>query len=175
MAEGLELRTTTLGDLDDLQRLYREAFPDEDLFPLVNDLLSGTAPLISFVAITNGRVSGHVIFTFCSIEPGNVAAALLGPLCATPDLQKTGIGSALVRAGFDQLASRNLAQVMVLGDPGYYGRFGFKPDHAVATPCPIPDEWKDAWQSIRLDGADRTASGKLVVPDAWLDPALWSA
>jgi len=160
-------------DLENLRQLYLDAFPDEDLSPLVSELLGGTAPVLSLVATFGGEAVGHVVFTNCTVEPGGNPIALLGPLCVTPEHQKGGIGSKLVRTGFDHLKA-TVAQVMVLGDPQYYGRFGFKADRLVEPPCPIPAEWRDAWQSVQLDDRSATASGRLIVPDAWNDPALWS-
>lgn len=173
MTPEIEFRCTEKRDLERLRQLYHDAFPDEDLFPLVSNLLGGTAPVTSLVAASGVTPVGHVIFTRCTVEPGGMAVALLGPLCVTPGLQKTGIGSALVRSGFDHLNAA-VACVFVLGDPQYYARFGFKPDHLVETPCAIPTEWKDAWQSVRLDDSNTAMSGRLTVPEAWNDPSLWS-
>ncbi len=169
----IEIKHATTRDLESLRQLYLDAFPDEELYPLVTDLLGGTAPVLSLLAVTGGKPVGHVVFTHCSVEPGSVAVALLGPLCVMPGHQKGGIGSALVHAGLDHLKT-TMAQVMVLGDPNYYGRFGFEPDHLVEPPCPIPVEWKSAWQSVRFDDDTAPVSGRLVVPGAWNDPALWS-
>lgn len=174
MTSDIEIRTADARDLAALRELYASAFPDEDLFPLVSNLLGGTAPILSLVAMSGGRPVGHVIFTHCTVEPGAVTAALLGPLCVAPERQKGGVGSALVRAGFEDLKAQ-VSNVLVLGDPRYYGRFGFKPDHLVETPHPIPVAWKDVWQSVRLDDGNDTAPGRLIVPDVWKDPSLWSA
>ncbi|WP_422039099.1 GNAT family N-acetyltransferase [Roseibium sp.] len=173
MTPEIEFRCTETRDLEPLRQLYVDAFPDEDLFPLVSSLLGGTAPVTSLVAVSGGALAGHVIFTRCTVEPGDFGVALLGPLCVTPELQQSGIGSALVRSGFDHLKTA-VGCVFVLGDPKYYARFGFKPDHLVETPCPIPSEWKDAWQSVRLDDGSTVITGRLIVPDAWNDPSLWS-
>ncbi|WP_299471552.1 N-acetyltransferase [uncultured Roseibium sp.] len=173
MKDEIEIRPTKPEDLGDIEALYGAAFPDEDLFPLVNELLAGSDRLLSLAAVQNKRLVGHVIFTYCSVEPCGRVVALLGPLCAAPANQKQGVGSKLVRRGFEQL---DAIHAMVLGDPAYYGRFGFKADDLVETPCPIPSEWKEAWQSVRLGGdMDEKLAGTLVVPKAWNDPALWSS
>lgn len=169
----VEIKQAVTQDLDPLRQLYLDAFPDEDLFPLVSNLLGGSAPVLSLVAVSGNRTVGHVIFTPCKVEPGGIGVALLGPLCVTPGLQKAGIGSALVHAGFDRLRA-TFSQVFVLGDPQYYRRFRFKSDDLVETPCPIPSAWREAWQSVSLDDAAVAVSGRLIVPDAWNDPALWS-
>ena len=85
------------------------------------------------------------------------------------------MGSALVREGLRRLQSEGIGMVYVLGDPAYYARFGFLPERSVETPYPLPSEWADAWQSLRLMDAIGPAGGKLSLPRLWLDPALWSA
>ena len=175
MNVAIEPRETSAEHLTGLKGLYSDAFPEEELYPLVEELLSGNAPVLSYVAVSDGDLAGHVLFTHCTIAPGNHPTAVLAPLCAAPRFQKQGIGSQLVRSGLEALKEKRVQTVMVLGDPNYYGRFGFEPDYGVKPPCPIPEEYRDAWQSLRLDGAPRIGEGDLVVPQEWRDPALWSA
>ena len=58
----------------------------------------------------------------------------LAPLAVAPACQKQGIGAALVRQGFTELQALGARGCVVLGDPAYYGRFGFKADPALACP-----------------------------------------
>jgi putative acetyltransferase len=55
----------------------------------------------------------------------------LGPISVKPARQGQGIGSALVREGIRRLELRNAACCVLLGDPAYYGRFGFEADPAL--------------------------------------------
>ncbi|MFZ1681403.1 MAG: N-acetyltransferase, partial [Rhizobiaceae bacterium] len=80
---------------------------------------------------------------------------------------------ALLRAGLEGMAGRGAAKALVLGDPAYYGRFGFTPERDIATPCPIPPEWRDAWQSLALGPGSETIRGTLAPPAPWMRPALW--
>lgn len=64
-------------------------------------------------------------------------------------------------------------QVLVLGDPAYYSRSGFRPASRVTPPYPLPAAWTEAWQWLRLDGAEDDLVGRLVLPDAWMRPELW--
>jgi predicted N-acetyltransferase YhbS len=57
----------------------------------------------------------------------DAAVIALGPLAVLPGRQRIGIGSALVRAGVEEADRRSERAVIVLGNPGYYGRFGFRP------------------------------------------------
>ena len=58
---------------------------------------------------------------------GPIAAGLgLAPLAVLPSEQRRGIGAALVRAGLDACRACGCRFVVVLGDPAYYARFGFR-------------------------------------------------
>ncbi|QIE42493.1 GNAT family N-acetyltransferase [Rhodobacteraceae bacterium SC52] len=168
--QGKTMRRTTEADKDAVLALYPLAFPDEELRPLVDTLLSGPDPIVSLAMFEGGNVAAHVLFTICQ----NGKAALLGPLCVSPELQKQGLGSGAVRAGFETLCKNGVEQVFVLGDPAYYGRFGFEQERAVTTPCAIPADWAAAWQSLILPGGTPLDAGTLVVPKPWRDPALWA-
>lgn len=98
---------------------------------------------------------------------------MLGPLGVVPSHQRCGAGTALVREGLERLEKRGVRQVFVLGDPAYYGRFGFRAERDVKTPCSIPDKWADAWQSLTLGADGRLPDGSLQVLRPWRDAALW--
>lgn len=168
-----ETREGDSSSLPELERLYPDAFPDEELLPLVRDLLQDTPGILSLVAVAGQRVIGHVIFTPCGVTGSGTPAALLGPLAVATNWQRCGVGSALVKAGLDRLRPSASTVVLVLGDPAYYGRFGFKADRSVEPPFPLPDEWLSAWQSVSIASTETLPTGKLRVPPAWDEPKLW--
>jgi predicted N-acetyltransferase YhbS len=55
----------------------------------------------------------------------------LGPVAVRPDKQGHGFGQSLVRAGLERLRALHAAGCVVLGEPGYYRRFGFESDPAL--------------------------------------------
>jgi len=169
------LRPGRVEDLAGLESLYKAAFPEEDLMPVVQGLLREPDGVLSLVATSGEQIVGHVIFTRCSVAPGGQIAALLGPLCVTPDLQKQGIGSRLVRAGLERIGDWQAGLALVLGDPDYYGRFGFLPGCHVAPPFALPEEWTQAWQYLGLSKDPVPETGTLDVPVPWQVKALWSA
>ena len=173
MRERLEIRSGAAGDLASIEALYPEAFPDEDLLPLVRDLLHEPVIALSLVGIIDGSVTAHVIFTTCEVEKGADKVALLGPLVVSPSLHRKGIGSAMVRAGLQRLQDAGVTHIYVLGDPAYYERLGFDPETGVTPPYPLPDEWRGAWQSIDLGHTGVIHRGRLSVPQPWLEPELW--
>jgi putative acetyltransferase len=174
MSGKLEIREGRRDDSAAIESIYPEAFPDENLLPLLRDLLNDVAVAISLVATIGTRIVGHVIFTKCGVVGNDVNAALLGPLAVTPVWQRQGIGSEIVRVGLRRLEDENVNWVFVLGDPAYYGRLGFLPESLVEPPFPLPVEWDSAWQSQNLGETTTSCAGKLSVPQQWLQPALWA-
>ena len=169
----MQVRESTAADIPGIVALYPRAFPEEDLVPVVRALLEDPPNRMSLVATIDEAIAGNVIFTSCGVEDSDAKVALLAPLAVAPDFQKQGIGSALVRDGLRRLKEAGFDLVCVLGDPAYYGRFGFVPERHVETPYPIPPEWADAWQSLQLDPAVRL-QGRLAVPSQWQHKELWS-
>ncbi len=169
------IRETNERENDAILALYPAAFPEEDLQPLVRRLLSGAADVLSLGMYEGDDLVGHVMFTtFSGAHPGDRnAAALLGPLCVHPDQHASGIGTTLVGEGFLKLTEKGIRQVFVLGDPNYYGRFGFEVEWAVLPPYPLPDEWEGAWQSRVLGEAAPLSPGTCSMPEEWMDENLW--
>lgn len=171
----IEIRSSRQADRALLEALYPQAFPEEDLLPVLVQLLEAPNDILSLVACHGEQPAGHVIFTRCTVDTTGERAALLGPLCVAPALQRQGIGGKLIREGLRLLAAEGIGPVYVLGDPAYYGRHGFSTEAGVATPYPLPADWGDAWQSQCLIPAHKMPSGTLVVPKPWQDPVLWAA
>ena len=165
---------TGCADVQGAERLYAEAFPDEDLVPLVRQLSSLERDVVAFVASDEAGLAGHVMFTRCAVDGGDGRrGALLGPLAVAPRVQRSGVGSALVRAGLDDARKQGVARVFVLGDPAFYGRFGFSADARVSPPYDLPKAWIGAWQSVGLSSAENEGAGPLRVPVAWMSESLW--
>jgi putative acetyltransferase len=168
------IRRFQSGDVAGLAELYRDAFPDEDLLPLVRDLSALGNSVLSLVAREGDQLAGHVAFTICGIAGQDGKVALLGPLAVAPTMQRQGIGSALVREGLQSMKAEGVNQVLVLGDPAYYGRFGFESAEGIQPPYPLPEEWCGAWQSLSLIGSQPELKGTLLLPEPWMRAALWA-
>ena len=174
MSGELEIHESVQADAAAIESLYPKAFPDEDLLPLVRDLLQDAATAVSLVGVIDSQIVGHAIFTKCGVEGSSVKAALLGPLAVAPAWQRQGIGSAIVRAGLQRLKDEDVSLICVLGDPRYYSRLGFHPDALIDPPFPLPVEWDSAWQSQYMDNTTEACTGRLTVPAQWLQPTLWA-
>jgi len=162
--------------LSHIDALYSDAFPEEDLSPLVQALLRRSEDVVSFTAVSDGKTLGHAIFTLCSVvgQVSDGRVALLGPVAIAGAFQSQGIGSALIRHGLHRLTVDGADQVSVLGNPDYYGRFGFKADDRIAPPYPLPEAWHAAWQTLRLQPDRPALCGVLSVPAPWRTASLWS-
>ena len=83
---------------------------------------------ISLVAIEADNLVGHVAFSPVVITQAIGNWYGLGPVSVRPDRRRRGVGAALIRNGLERLVALNAAGCVVLGEPGYYGRFGFESD-----------------------------------------------
>ncbi|HTR00063.1 MAG TPA: N-acetyltransferase [Candidatus Acidoferrum sp.] len=95
---------------------------------------------VSLVAEHEGSIVGHVAFSPVTISSGARAWYGLGPISVVPQRQRQGIGALLMRRGLAELRQSGAAGCVVLGDPAYYSRFGFKTEPALVLPD-IPLEY----------------------------------
>ncbi|MCG8039286.1 MAG: N-acetyltransferase, partial [Candidatus Thiodiazotropha taylori] len=105
---------------------------------LVDKLRMACEDYLSFVAVEEGAVIGHILFTPASMEDSSVAGMGLAPMAVLPSHQGEGIGSRLVRYGLEYLRDAGCPFVIVLGHPDYYPRFGFE----LASKYQIQSQWE---------------------------------
>lgn len=174
----MQIREARDTDLEDVLRVERLAFGRDDEANLVVDLLHDPTalPLLSLVAERNGRCVGHVLFTAVEIVGAAtpVACSILAPLAVLPEVQGTGVGRGLIEEGCRILAERRGSLVFVLGDPDYYGRFGFEAAGPVGLEAPYRIEPAEAWRvrGLRMGVVGRVR-GKVRPAEALAGEALW--
>lgn len=110
---------------------------------IVSALRNSGALTISIVADINNKIVGHVAVSPVSISDGSKNWYGLGPISVLPDFQNQGIGSLLMQAALDALKKINAVGCVLLGDPNYYSRFGFKSDSRLVLPG-VPPEYFQA-------------------------------
>jgi putative acetyltransferase len=93
---------------------------------IVEALRAADALELSLVAESDGEVAGHIAFSAADIGDSSRGWFLLGPVAVQPARQGEGIGRALVETGLDVLRSRGACGCVLVGDPAFYGRFGFR-------------------------------------------------
>lgn len=102
------------------------AFDTEAEANLVDALRARAQPCISLVAEEHNAVVGHIMFSPITLANRPELRIMgLAPMAVTPSRQRSGVGSALVRAGLEQCRRLGFGAVVVLGHPAFYPRFGF--------------------------------------------------
>lgn len=138
---------------------------------LVDALRDGPAwlPELSMVAEVDGVVVAYALLTRAVVGDAGFPALALGPVAVRPAYQGLGYGTATVQAALDAAAELGERLVLVLGDPAYYGRFGFEPAAAYGLTSP----WSGPhYQALVIPGADDGSpvpGGEVRYPPPWHD------
>ena len=118
----MTIRDEARADYSAVEALAERAFGGPGEARLVARLREDGDAAISLVGDEDGRIVGHVLF---SPLRAPMRALALAPVAVAPERQRQGLGSALVREGLARARSEGWRAVFVLGEPAYYGRFGF--------------------------------------------------
>lgn len=150
----LTIRDERQGEETAIRMLMERAFDghahSDGIEPdIIERLRQERAPMLSLVAELDGRIVGQITFSPVQISDGSGSWFGLGPLSVEPEMQRSGIGSRLCERGLARLVAEQAQGCVVLGDPGYYARFGFAHDPALTFPG-VPQEY---FQRIVLAGA----------------------
>lgn len=165
------VREQQADDYEAIRHVYAEAFrrpgfrppqnpgsvaPEVGLFEALWE--AGDAiPELSFTALTDGGVVGHVTASKATVGTDPVVA--VGPIGVLPDHQGIGIGSALMDALLAAADAADVPLVGLLGSPRYYSRFGFRPAKELGVIPPEPD-WGDAFQARPLTAYEASVAGR---------------
>jgi putative acetyltransferase len=155
------IRPEQAGDFDTIHALLLASFGRELEARLVDRLRASGKIASALVAEDRAHILGHVVFSKVVTEAGTgeVGALALAPLAVAPAFQRLGIGSALISAGLEHCRLERQTRILVLGDPGYYQRFGFEPAARFGLQCPFPVS-ANAFMAMELEpGAFEGASG----------------
>ena len=160
----LTIRTEIPLDHDAISSVHLQAFEhDPHRAPgtkviehrIVERLRDDDALTLSLVAVVHGSIVGHVALspTTVSMTPGNWYQ--LGPIGVLPSYQRQGIGTALMKGAIDLMKQQGADGILLVGDPVYYGRFGFKSVDGLTFPG-VPSEYV-----LALAFADTQPSGEI--------------
>ena len=130
------IRTEAPADILTIDRLLKAVFPTDAEANLVMKLRENSKLTLSLVACTEeGEVIGHVLFTPVLVNGEDLLWQGLAPLTVDEKYRRQGIGAELIRAGFESLRDFGCPVCVVLGDPNYYSRFGFKAADEIGFDC----------------------------------------
>ncbi len=110
---------------------------------IVSALREAGQLMLSLVAVAEANVVGHVAASPVSISEGEPGWCGFGPISVLPSYQRRGVGARLMREALRILREKGAAGCVVLGEPAYYGRFGFRADRALVFPG-VPPEYFQA-------------------------------
>lgn len=127
-----QFRASTPVDYRGITQVHRRAFGRAVEAELAITLLDSGTQTFDLVAVLDEMIVGHVI---ASKVEGPQKAVALGPLAVDPDWRDFQIGTELTSRLLSQLRIADWNAAFVLGDPVYYGRFGFTSTLADQVRC----------------------------------------
>lgn len=161
-------------DIEAIRAVIASAFADSDQLgvtpaevALVDDLRASESwlPELSLVAIEpSEEMIGHVLCTRGYL--GTTPALALAPLGVRSDQQRRGVGQALMHAVLGAADALTEPFVALLGDPGYYARFGFRLAQDFNIVAPVP-AWTPHFQVRTLTAYTAPLDGKFFYPAAF--------
>lgn len=133
-------------DIDPIRIIHSLAFANHPFSQqtehlIIAELRRKNALTLSLVAEFSGKAVGHIAFSPVFINGKDLGWHGLGPVGVLPEFQGKKIGSDLIRGGLRSLKSSGSRGVVVLGDPGYYTKFGFSAHDALTYPGPPADHF----------------------------------
>jgi len=136
-----EVRAERAEDIAAIREVNRLAFGQSLEGEIVDALRADGGVLLSLVAVCDGKIVGHILYSPIVVG-GAFNGAALGPMAVLPDYQRQGIGSQLVTTGNRRIGAAGHPFVIVLGHPQFYPRFGFTRASARGITCQwdVPDD-----------------------------------
>jgi len=168
--DGMIVRPETPSDYETIEELLRSAFGRSVESQLVRSLRASDSyvPDLALVAEENGKVVGHIVFSYVTLKADEECRVLaLACMAVTPERQRRGIGGALVEAGLERAEERGEPLVIVVGHPTYYPRFGFESARRCGIEPPSEEFPDDAFMVRRLSGYSERHRGRVVYPPAF--------
>ncbi len=129
---SINIRVEQIGDIASIHDVTIAAFANAphsehtEQF-IVKGLREAGVLTRSLVAEQKGKIIGHVALSPVSISDDSEGWYGLGPISVLPEQQGQGVGTLLMQAAIDELKKMAASGCVLLGDPGFYTRFGFKP------------------------------------------------
>jgi putative acetyltransferase len=126
----MKIQKLTIENRPKAYALLQRAFPYSDYeAALVRKLHENSRPIHEWVCIHTSKIIAYIAFSN-AYHGTEICGLHLAPMAVAPDFQRQGVGSELLRFALRQEAIKS-QPLFVLGEPGYYSRFGFEP-------CPMP-------------------------------------
>ncbi|MHC4517541.1 MAG: GNAT family N-acetyltransferase [Planctomycetota bacterium] len=166
MVQNMKIRLEQPDDIETISRITELAFRSNPYSQnteqfIIEQLRRHGALSVSLVAEVDTQVVGHIAFSPVAISDGSANWYTLGPISVTPEFQGQGIGQSLVNAGLGALRTLGAEGCVLAGEPGFYGRFGFRSDPEL-TLDGVPQE-----NFLSLTLGKHSATGKVTLHAAF--------
>ena len=150
----IQIRNEETKDIEHIRAILCAAFPTDAESKLVEVLREHGKAVISLVAVHEGDVVGHILFSRVFITPAppiDMKGIGLAPVAVRPEMQSQGIGSQLIREGLQLCKDLGFDYCVVLGSPDYYHRFGFEKasQFQIQNEYGVDDEFMILWLTGR--------------------------
>ena len=120
----MNVRKEKESDVNQITEIHNKAFTVTDEGKIVENLRKNKNLTISLVCEIDGNPAGHIAYSPVRNRE-KIMGVGLGPVAVLPSMQQQGIGSELVKEGNAKAFEMGFKKIFVLGEPGYYSRFGF--------------------------------------------------
>ncbi|WP_028764757.1 GNAT family N-acetyltransferase [Shewanella colwelliana] len=168
----MKIRAENHSDITEIETLIYRAFenhphhepgakPTEHL--IVNKLRDAKVLSLALVCEDQTGIIGHIAFSPIFINGEESVWYGLGPVSVMPERQSEGIGGALIRESLAQLKTQGIEGVVLLGEPKYYGRFGFESQPNLTLPG-VPSEY-----FLAISLANNIPTGEVAYHSAFFD------
>ena len=168
----IEIRREEPCDHSAIRNLNEVAFDNGPEAAVVDKLRASCGNYVSFVAVDQGAVVGHILFTPATIDNSDLIGMGLAPMAVLPSHQRKGIGSQLVQHGIGHFRQIGCPFIIVLGHPEYYPRFGFE----LASHYKLHSQWEgvpdEAFMSLVFDKAALPKTGGIARYRGEFDEAM---
>jgi putative acetyltransferase len=122
----MKIQKLTIENRAKVHALLLRAFPGSTCEAgLVQKLHEKGRTMHEWVCIHTGKAIAYIAFSH-AYHGTNICGLHLAPMAVAPDFQRQGVGTELLRFALRQEAITS-QPLFVLGEPGYYKRFGFEP------------------------------------------------
>jgi putative acetyltransferase len=123
----ISIRSECVQDVAAVHQVHLNAFSTAAEAHLVDRLRAAGKADVSLVAEVEGNIIGHIVFSRVTFDPPlDMIAYALGPMAVAPGHERHAVGRRLVQNGLAECHARDACMVVVVGDAGYYSRFGFE-------------------------------------------------
>lgn len=130
------IRTEIGVDAASIDSLLRRCFETSAEAELVQQLREDGLLTLGVVATDDeGQVLGYAAFSPVTVNGEDHQWVALAPLAVDQSIRGQGLGSQLIYEGLDTLNEFGYAAVVVMGDPAYFGRYGFEPAARYQLQC----------------------------------------